>query len=94
MSKWGSPVELERKRRINVALWAYSYEVESDSIVDDATYDRVCREIDLSVDTGNEMMDEWFRHEFSPDTGQWVLSHPELHKISAMYKRLNREVAR
>ena len=40
-----SEVERERRRRINVALWAYAYEERDDPIVDDATFDRVSYEI-------------------------------------------------
>ena len=49
MTAWGSPVEVERKRRINLALWAYAYEVQDDPLVDDATFDREARLVDPSI---------------------------------------------
>lgn len=77
MAEWGSPVEVERMRRINVAAWAYAYEVESNPIVDDATYDREAALIRPDVDTGHTQLDEFFRTEFAAYTGSWVNSHPE-----------------
>ena len=38
-------------------------------------------------------MDKFFLKEFSPSTGQWVLSHPEQDKLDAMYQRLKRTKA-
>ena len=84
MTSWGSPVELERKRRINLAIWAYAYEVLHTSIVDDATFDEECLKVDLSVSTGNKKLDNWFRENFTPDTGMWIYSHPELAKVVAL----------
>lgn len=88
MTAWGSPLEVERKRRINVAVWAYAYEVLSDPIVDDARFDDECRRVDLSVDTENPRLDRWFKAHFSPDTGQWIHLHPDLPKVAAIAKRV------
>lgn len=85
---WGSPVELERRRRIRLVLWAYAYEFRSDSIVSDAVFDEEAAKVDLSVDTGRPDLDEWFRREFSPITGQWVHQFPELDKVAALYGRV------
>ncbi len=35
---WGTPAEVERRRRILLALWAYAYEC-GDPLVEDAEYD-------------------------------------------------------
>lgn len=78
-----SRMEKERQRRICVAIWAYAYEYLAANIVDDATFDRVCREIDVSVLTNHPEMDAWFKKEFSPDTGQWIGSHPYKEVIRA-----------
>ena len=77
-----SEIEIERMRRINVAAWAYAYEVESRPVVDDATYDREAALVRPEIDTGNPVLDEFFRTEFQPYTGAWVHKHPELEKLS------------
>lgn len=84
---WGSPVEVETKRRINVALWAYAYELRDDSIVADDTFDRECEKVDLTIDTGNELLDTWFKENFEPFTGSWIHTHPELDKIEQIYEK-------
>ncbi len=80
-------IEHERQLRICACLWAYAYEVKSTTFVSDARFDAVCREIDPGVLTGNPVMDEWFKTVFNPDTGSWVLSHPDLAGIEALYER-------
>lgn len=82
---WGSPVEIERRRRIQVAVWAYAYEKLDESLVSDETFDAECKLVDLSISTGNFGMDHWFRTNFKPDTGMWVQRHPgrkRLHQIA------------
>ena len=66
----------ERRRRIRVAVWAYSYENLAASIVSDAKFDKTCLQINLAVDTADAEMDTWFRKNFHPDTGQWIHSYP------------------
>lgn len=85
---WGSPVEIERRRRIFVSLWAYAYEVLSISLVDDAKYDLEASLIDVSMDTENPIMDAFFREEFDPSTGMWVHKHPQLTRLTAFGKRM------
>lgn len=81
-SAWGSPVELERKRRINVAAWAYAYEVMNKPIVDDATFDHECGLIDLSINTGSIRHDKFFKTHFDPSTGMWVHKHPNKRRLA------------
>ena len=81
-------LEKERRRRINVALWAYAYEVENASLVSDATFDTVCGEVDLKIRTNNIKLDNWFKKNFDPCTGQWVYNHPELPKLKHLYNKL------
>jgi len=81
-------VEEERRRRIDVALWAYAYELMDDPLVSDGRFDQECYKVDLSINTGNKKMDDWFCKEFDPCTGRWIYSHPELHKIDALYHRV------
>lgn len=78
----------ETQRRCCVAVWAWSYEVYNHSIVDDATFDRVCKEIDLSISTGNKKMDKWFKENFQPHTGQWVHNHPNKKRLDEIVQSL------
>ena len=64
MTAWGSPAEVETKRRISVAVAAYTYELYDVSLMSDADFDAECRQVDLSIDTGNAKMDDWFRNNF------------------------------
>lgn len=85
---WGNPVEVETRQRIQIAVCAYAYEVESDPIIDDASFDAAALLIDLSINTSRPDLDRWFRANFSPSTGQWIHAHPELPKIKQLYHRL------
>ncbi len=84
---WGSVVEKEIRRRIKLSIAAYSYEFCDHSIIDDATFDKMCSEVDLSIDTGSKKLDKWFKKEFDPSTGQWIHKHPELDKIRILYEK-------
>lgn len=85
---WGTPEEIERRRRIFLAVWAYAYEFENDSLVTDDVFDKECLLVDPAMSTGHEELDQFFRTEFSPCTGQWIHNHPELPKVKAMYQRI------
>jgi hypothetical protein len=87
---WGSPAELETRARIQIAVAAYAYEIKNHPLIDDATYDKAADEIDLSVDTARPDLDQWFRENFAPHTGQWIHNHPELDKIAMLYNGLTR----
>lgn len=76
---------LERRRRIRLSLAAYAYEIMNDSIMSDAEYDKISLEINVDQATGNDKLDQFFKGEFSADTGQWIHKHPELDKLAAMY---------
>ena len=81
-------IEVEKRKRINVALWAYAYEIMDDPLVPDERYDRVSREINPAVLTGHAVLDAFFREEFSPDTGMWIHAHPEWRGFRRIYERL------
>ncbi len=83
-----SEIEVERRLRIHVAVWSYAYEVMDDPLVSDAKFDATARDIDLTISTGNEVLDRWFRKEFSPYTGQWIHSHPDIGGIKKLYDKL------
>lgn len=86
MKTWGTKEEKETKKRIQVALWAYAYEIESDPLVSDAEFDKMCESVDLKVDTGNKMMDDWFKENFEAHTGQWVHKHPQMGRLKDLYE--------
>lgn len=81
MAAWGTPEEVERRRRIRVAVWAYAYEKLDYSLVSDEQFDRECKLVDLTKSTGNAKMDKWFKANFADYTGQWVHKHPNPRRL-------------
>lgn len=73
---WGTPEEVEKRKRIFLAIAAYAYEVMNEPLLSDADYDALSASIDLNQSTGNEEADQWFRTNFDPSTGMWILQHP------------------
>ena len=86
LPKWGTQVEIERKRRIDVASWAYAYEVLNESLVDDFTYDAECKRINVNINTGNRKLDKFFKEKFDPSTGMWVHQHPDIEGLKRIIK--------
>ena len=84
---WGSQVEIERRRRILVALWAYAYEFQADSLVSDGEFDKECALVDPNIGTEHPILDAWFKTSFDKCTGQWIHDHPELDKIEKLYRK-------
>lgn len=80
-------VDNEIRLRIKLAVYAYAYEFETTSLISDAEFDRLCGLVDLDIDTRRPDLDKWFRENFSPHTGQWIHSHPELHLIKKIYEK-------
>ena len=76
----------EQKRRIRLSVYAYAYEFMDDSLVDDAEFDRLSQEIDLTIITGNEEMDSFFAREFIADSGMWIRRHPNLDRVREIYE--------
>lgn len=68
-----------------MSVAAYAYEMMDDPIMSDAAYDELSKLIDLSVDTGNEEMDNFFRTEFADYTGSWVRKHPDQARLHDLY---------
>ena len=93
-SAWGSVEERERHRRIKVTLFAYAYEFENESLISDAEYDALSREINPQISTGHKRLDDFFKRLFSPDTGMWIRQHPEIVKVRAMYHRVRKYYAK
>lgn len=84
---WGSKVEKEVRRRIKLSIAAYAYEFKDSEIITDAEFDKMCKQVDVNIDTGNKKMDSYFKKIFDPSTGQWIHRHPELNKIAQLYER-------
>lgn len=82
---WGTPIQIETRRRTKLAVWAYAYEFCNHSLVSDATFDLEACQVNLSIDTARPDLDAWFRANFQPYTGQWIHGHPELNIIAALY---------
>lgn len=80
-------VNMERKRRIRVALAAYMYEIKDDPIMTDAEYDSLSYSINPEEETGNPLLDKFFREEFQPCTGQWIYNHPDISGIMTIEAR-------
>lgn len=70
----------EKGRRCKVMVWAYAYEIANYSLVSDAMFDSVCKQIDVSKSTGYEELDSWFIDNFQPFTGMWIHELPEKFK--------------
>lgn len=86
-STWGSSADKERRRRIKLSLAAFAYEMRNEIIMSDHDFDKLCLEVDPSIDTGHPVMDKFFREKFDPSTGMWIRDHPELTKLEALYER-------
>ena len=81
----------EIRNRIRLSLASYAYEFHDDSLMTDAEFDKLSREIDPNEKTGNELIDRFFREEFVPDSGMWIRRHPELDKLKLIYETLRRK---
>ena len=81
----------EIRNRIRLSLASYAYEYHDDSLMTDAEFDKLSREIDPNEKTGNELIDRFFREEFVPDSGMWIRRHPELDKLKLIYETLRRK---
>ena len=79
----------ETRNRIRLTLAAWAYEVHAASLMDDEEFDRLALSIDVRKSTARPDLDEWFRKNFSPHTGMWVLNHPECDRIEALYQSLS-----
>lgn len=92
--------EQERKNRIKLSLAAYAYEFKDNSIISDAEFDKLALAINTEVSTIEEyhtdpkqverykVLDNFFKTQFQPDTGQWIHMHPELDRLETLYHKL------
>lgn len=61
--------DAQTRLRIRLAVAAWAYEVYNVSIMSDAEYDALSKEVDVSINTGNAVMDSFFRQHFDASTG-------------------------
>jgi hypothetical protein len=85
-------MNIEVKRRINVAVAAYAYEFENTSLVDDHTFDAMCAAIRPDVETGDQVHDQFFREKFHPATGQWVHEHPNIFGLKRIFDMIKKPI--
>lgn len=83
---WGTEEEVERRNRILVAVYAYAYEICNESLISDYAFDALALAIRPEMSTGHNQLDEFFRAEFSPETGVWVRKHPNLPGLRRIYR--------
>lgn len=80
-------INQEIRNRIKLSIAAYAYEFLGESIMTDHEYDELSLKINPNEKTGNDMMDEFFKTQFQPDTGMWIRSHPEIKKLEYLYNK-------
>ena len=85
-------INQEIKNRIRLSVAAYAYEYKDDSIMSDADFDELSKQIDVTVKTGNRKLDNFFKKHFQPDTGMWIRKHPERSKLDFIYKNYYQSV--
>lgn len=81
---YSEEIDNQTRIRIQIAKAAYAYEVNDDPIIDDAVFDTLCRKVDVNIRTRRPDLDEFFRNEFSPETGRWIWKHPDFDKIGSL----------
>lgn len=86
MSQWGTPVEIERRIRIRLSLWAYAYEIKNAPLVSDGLFDAYAYCSNKEIITGR--FDAWWKMFFTPYTGSWIHTHPDLIGVERLYQRL------
>jgi len=84
--QWGAWDEIERRIRIRLSVWAYAYEIAGTALVDDATYDALAYKSRPHIITGR--FDDWWRTFYTPYSGAWIYTHPDLNGIAKLYSRL------
>lgn len=85
LGTWGSSLELEVRRRIQVSIAAYAYEIESNPVMSDALYDWFAERVRPRMGTCHPLLDEFFVVHFTPMTGMWIHQHPQLDRIRHKY---------
>ena len=76
----------EIRNRILVSVAAYAYEYLNAPIMSDSEFDALAQQIDVTQDTGNKNLDDFFKNNFNADTGLWIHKHPEKNKLKYLYE--------
>jgi len=76
----------EIRNRILVSVAAYAYEYLNAPIMSDSEFDALAQKIDLTQDTGNKKLDDFFKNNFNADTGLWIHKHPEKTRLKYLYE--------
>jgi len=76
----------EIRNRILVSVAAYAYEYLNSPIMSDSEFDALAQQIDVTQDTGNKNLDDFFKNNFNADTGLWIHKHPEKSKLKYLYE--------
>ena len=86
---WGNISERVRKDRIKVAIAAWAYETGHKPIMSDRDYDALADKVHQQrhIATGDHRLDRFFSRQFNPDTGMWVLRHPDPSALENIYAR-------
>lgn len=84
---WGTEVEKQTRLRIQLSVYAYSYEMIDVSLISDFKFDQMCKEVKPEIETGNKKLDKFFKTQFDPSTGMWIRNHPELNNIIELYNK-------
>ena len=77
-------VQWERRCRIRLTIAAFAYEYGYPLTMTDAEFDALAAQSNPKLRTGR--LDDWWRKNFEPHTGQWIASHPELDRVETVYK--------
>ena len=85
-------MEEEKRRRINICVWAWAYEKYATSLVPDAKWDETALLIHPAQSTDDKILDKFFLEDFVPYTGQWIYRHPELPKVDGLVRYLMRGI--
>lgn len=80
----------EIRNRIRLSVAAYAYEFENDPVMTDQEFDELALVINPNIETGNEILDEFFRTEFVSFSGIWVHSHPDKPGLKRIYDMLKK----
>lgn len=71
----------QKKIRTKAAICAIAYERFSASLISDAEYDYLCRQIDVSVATDRPDLDDWFREHYTDYSGVCFMNHPDYDRL-------------
>lgn len=87
LGTWGTPRELEIRRRIQISVAAYAYEIADDPVMGDDVFDWFAQRVCPRMGTCHMLLDEFFVAHFSPMTGMWIHHHPDLVGIERVFNR-------